>query len=174
MDYVQLGCACLIGLVFAVSAGTKLRDLRGFVDSVPELVPMRSALVRPVAAAVLGLEVLVPVTVAVPALRVYGFAVALALLVAFTWAISTALRRGRRAPCRCFGASQAPLGPRQLVRNGVLSAVAALGLVTSVAATSGDGLPPIAGSAVAAVAGLVGAVLIVSFDDLVDLFARNA
>ncbi|MGC4956734.1 hypothetical protein ACLQ2P_26280 [Actinomadura citrea] len=36
---MRIGCACLIGLVFAVSAVSKLRDFDGFAKSVPALVP---------------------------------------------------------------------------------------------------------------------------------------
>ncbi|MEU4828673.1 hypothetical protein AB0H37_43100 [Actinomadura sp. NPDC023710] len=39
MELVRIGCACLIGLVFAVSAVSKLRDFDGFARSVPALVP---------------------------------------------------------------------------------------------------------------------------------------
>ncbi|GGT84312.1 hypothetical protein [Actinomadura citrea] len=39
MELVRIGCACLIGLVFAVSAVSKLRGFDGFARSVPALVP---------------------------------------------------------------------------------------------------------------------------------------
>ncbi|MGK5556157.1 MauE/DoxX family redox-associated membrane protein [Actinomadura kijaniata] len=168
MQYLPAGCACLIGLVFAVSAFTKLRDRAGFVRSVPDLAPALPArLLGPLAHSVIVLEAAVPVLLAVPATRTLGFGVALVLLTAFTVAIAGALRRGRRAPCRCFGASAAPLGPRHLARNGVLLTAAATGAVTPGDATSTAGL------AVAAAAGLVTGLLIVSFDDLVDLFAGS-
>lgn len=99
---------------------------------------------------------------------VYGFGLACSLLAAFTAAVGVALRRGRRAPCRCFGASSTPIGPRHLVRNTALLAIVVLGL------TAPEGLPPPAGLAVAAVVGLVGAILIVSLNDIIDLFARSS
>ncbi|GAA1556420.1 methylamine utilization protein MauE [Actinomadura kijaniata] len=168
MQYLPAVFACLIGLVFAVSAFTKLRDRAGFTRSVPDLVPALPArLLGPLAHTVIALEAAVPVLLAVPATRILGFGVALVLLAAFTVAIAGALRRGRRAPCRCFGASAAPLGPRHLVRNGVLLAAASAG------ALAPGGAAPAAGLAVAAAAGLVAGLLIVSFDDLVDLFAGS-
>lgn len=172
MEYVRIGCACLIGLVFAFTAVSKLRDFGGFARSLPELVPVRRALVRPLAALVVALEVLVPVLVAVPATTSYGLGVALTLLVAFTVAIAVALARGRNAPCRCFGVSATPLGARHLVRNGLLCLATAPALLLP----AGEGMTggTVGGTVVAAAAALVGALLIASYDDIVDLFARNS
>jgi methylamine utilization protein MauE len=85
-----------------------------------------------------------------------GFGVAVVLMAGFTFAIVRAVRRGVQAPCRCFGASATPVGTRQVVRNGVVLATAAADL---------------AGAAVALVAGVVAGALVVTFDELVDLFA---
>ncbi|MFI6586828.1 MauE/DoxX family redox-associated membrane protein [Embleya sp. NPDC050493] len=174
MGYIYVGCAGLIGLVFAASAVTKLRDFTGFVDSIPGLVPMRARSTRPIGCAVVAAETSVPVLVLLPPTRGPGFVVAGVLLAAFTAAVGAALRRGRRSPCRCFGASDTPLGARHLVRNGVLLAASIAGLSATGLDPSADLLPPLAGSAVAVVVGLVGALLIISLDDIVDLFARNA
>jgi Methylamine utilisation protein MauE len=168
MELLRLGCACLIGLVFAASAIGKLRDFGGFVASVPALLPTRPDHARPVAIATTVLESLVPLLLIVPPTAAYGFGLATVLLAAFTVAVATAIRRGHRAPCRCFGPSSVPLGRRHLVRNGLLLAVAVLG------ALAPGGHPPAGGIAVAAAAGLIGAVLLVSFDDIVDLYARKS
>ncbi|MFC4534814.1 MauE/DoxX family redox-associated membrane protein [Sphaerisporangium dianthi] len=168
MEYVRIGCACLVGLVFAMTAVSKLRDLEGFRRSLPALVPARRELVRPLAMAVVVLEALVPISIAVPAITSYGLALACALLVAFTVAIVRALGRGRLTPCRCFGTSAVPLGSQHLVRNGLLIVAAALGGLLP------GGAPALAGTVLAGAAGLIGAILIASLDDIVDLFARNA
>ncbi|MET7464362.1 MauE/DoxX family redox-associated membrane protein [Nonomuraea sp. NPDC005501] len=171
MEYVRVGCAWLIAVVFAITAVSKARDLAGFARSLPDLVPVPRALTRPLAVVVAALEGLVALLVAVPLVAgvsgvvAYGLGLALLLLAAFTVAIAVALRRGRRAPCRCFGASAAPLGARHLVRNGLLIIAAALGLLQPA------GSPALAGVVVAGVAGLIGAILVAAFDDLVDLFA---
>ncbi|MEU7744286.1 hypothetical protein [Nonomuraea sp. NPDC049158] len=57
---------------------------------------------------------------------------------------------------------------RQLVRNSLMIIAAALGVLLP------GGLPALGGAALAGAAGLIGAILIASFDDFVDLFARNA
>jgi hypothetical protein len=167
MELVRIGCACLIGLVFAVSATSKLRDFDGFARSVPSLVPAWPGRARLLATTTTALEALVPPLLIAPPTASYGFGLAAALLAAFTTGIAASIRRGRRATCRCFGPSSVPLGPRHLVRNGALLTCAALG------GLSPGGLPPAGGIAVAAAAGLVGAVLIVALDDIVDLFVRT-
>ncbi|HUR09386.1 MAG TPA: hypothetical protein VM347_43085 [Nonomuraea sp.] len=66
------------------------------------------------------------------------------------------------------GTSAAPLDARHLVPNSLLIIPAALGVLLP------GGLPALGGAALAGAAGLIGAILIASFDDIVDLFARNA
>ncbi|MFI1581741.1 MauE/DoxX family redox-associated membrane protein [Embleya sp. NPDC020630] len=172
MGYVYVGCACLVGLVFVTSAVSKLRDFAGFVASVPRLVPMPIGRARPIAVLVVGAETAVPILVAFPPLGALGFTVAAVLLLAFTVAIAGALRRGRRSSCRCFGASDAPLGARHLARNAVLLAAACAGAAAAMLGAADS--PPLAGGLIAGVAGLVGALLIITLDDIVDLFARTA
>jgi Methylamine utilisation protein MauE len=168
MEYVRAGCASLIALVFVASAVSKMRDFDGFARSLPALAPVGPVLVRPLAMVVVVAEAATPVLLVIPPVTSYGFALGFVLLAAFTGAIAVAVRRGRHAPCRCFGVSSTPVGPRHLVRNTALSSMAALGGLAP------QQIPPPAGLAVAAAAGLIGAILIVSFDDIVDLFARSS
>ncbi|MCC5577543.1 methylamine utilization protein MauE [Microtetraspora sp. AC03309] len=168
MEYVRAACATLIAVVFAASAVSKLRDFRGFARSLPTLAPVSARLVRPLALVVVAAETATPILLAVPRAASYGFALACALLTAFTAAIAGVLRRGRQATCRCFGASSEPVGRRHLVRNGALLISTVLGGLAP------QGLPAPAGLAVAATAGVAGAILIISFDDVVDLFARSS
>ncbi|XVQ81944.1 MauE/DoxX family redox-associated membrane protein [Microbispora siamensis] len=168
MEYVRAACATLIAVVFAASAVSKLRDFPGFARSLPALAPVGARLVRPLALLVVAAETATPILLAVPGATSYGFALACALLIAFTAAIVAALQRGRQAACRCFGAPSGPVGRRHLVRNGTLLAGAFLGGLAP------QGPPAPAGLAVAATAGVAGAILIISFDDVVDLFARSS
>ena len=168
MEYARAACAALIAVVFAASTVSKLRDFRGFARSVPALAPVPRRLVVPVSAAVVIGEAVIVVLVLVPMSTRTGFVLASVLLLGFTAAIAAAMRRGQRAPCRCFGASDLPIGPVHLVRNAVLGCVAVLGTATP------DHLPPVAGSAVAIVAGVVGAVIVISADDIAVVFARSS
>ncbi|WP_410596600.1 MauE/DoxX family redox-associated membrane protein [Amycolatopsis sp. lyj-23] len=166
MEYLRAAAAALIAVVFAASSVSKLRDFRGFARSVPALVPMPAGWVTPVSVAVVAAELASAVLVLVTA--VAGFVLASALLLAFTVAIAASLRRGRRAPCRCFGAAETPIGPRHLARNGLLICFAVLG-----ALAPEHGLP-VAGAAVAFAAGAVVAVLVVAMDDIAVVFARSS
>ncbi len=57
-------------------------------------------------------------------------AVAFVLLVVFTVAVAVRLRMGERVPCGCFGdTSAAPVAVDTLVRNLMLTALAAVGVV---------------------------------------------
>jgi hypothetical protein len=169
MEYVGVGFASLIGWVFLASAISKLRHFGEFTRSLPALAPVRVGQVRPLAMTVVATEAAVPVLLLFPAAVFYGFALAGALLAAFTTAIVIALKRGRRAPCQCFGASSTPLGPSHLVRNAILlvSALAG-GLALDVRPQQAAGL------VVAIAAGLVGAIFIVAMDDIAFLFARTS
>jgi hypothetical protein len=166
MEYLRAAGAAVIAVVFAASAVSKLRDFRGFARSVPALVPMPAKWVTPVSVAVVGTELASAVLVLVTA--VAGFVLASALLLAFTAAIAASLRRGRRAPCRCFGATETPIGPRHLVRNTLLICFAVLG------ALAPAHQPPVAGAAIAFAAGVVVAVLVVAMDDIAVVFARSS
>ena len=164
-----MGCASFIGWVFLASAISKLRHFGEFTRSLPALAPVRPGQVRPLAMAVVATEAAVPVLLLFPATVFYGFALAGALLTVFTAAIVTALKRGRRAPCRCFGASSTPLGPSHLVRNAIL-------LISTLAGGLALDAQPLqaAGLVVAIAAGLVGAILIMAMDDIAFLFARTS
>ncbi|WP_052423186.1 MauE/DoxX family redox-associated membrane protein [Nonomuraea candida] len=188
MEYVVFGGQCLIGAVFAVSALSKIRARTARDEFVRVTATLLAALLgraagartaRRVAAIVVAAEAAVPVSIAARALHpsaaVAGAAVAVVLLGGFSAALARALRRGVRPPCRCFGASPAPLGARHLARNLVLLAVATAagpaGLVSG-AARPEQAQP--AGLALAGGAGLVLAVLVARLDDLVELFVSPA
>ncbi|MFG2039137.1 MauE/DoxX family redox-associated membrane protein [Dactylosporangium sp. NPDC048998] len=176
MSYVEAGCRCLLVLVFAVSSTSKLRDRaawRRFTESVAGLAPVQRLATTPTAVAVVAAEVATTLALAIEPTARVGFATAAGILVALTSAVIIAYRRERRVQCACFG-SGSVVGPRHVVRNAILGAVAVAGLLTA----SGDPgfavLPPgvhPAGAAIAIVAGLLGGIVMIMFDDLVELFA---
>ena len=177
MAYLVVGCQCLVGLVFLVAAASKLHSraaFGGFGESLRQLPLVPKTLAVPAAVGVVVAEAVVPLLLVAPAagFAAAGFAVALGLLSAFTATTVIALRRGARPPCRCFGMSEIPLGARHVVRNCALAAVAGVGLAGAL--QGGQRAVDPAGVAVAAVAGIVLAVLAVVFHDLVELFGPRA
>ncbi|BCJ34631.1 hypothetical protein Athai_21340 [Actinocatenispora thailandica] len=177
MGYVEFGLRVFLAGVFAVAAGGK-RGTAGrqeFVAATGRLLPSRFAgTARPVATVVRWLEwAIVLLLVVGGAGAVAGFALVLLSSIGFGLAIVAALRRGEAAPCRCFGASSAPLSRVHVARN-VLLALAALagawlapGGVAAIPVAPGLG---VAGVLVALVAGAVAAALMVRLDEVVDLF----
>ncbi|MBP2401047.1 MauE/DoxX family redox-associated membrane protein [Streptomyces syringium] len=174
MGYVALGIRALIGVVFLASSIGKVSG-RGafgrFVSSVGDMrvVPRHRA--RAVARTVVCAEFAVwpALTAPVPAVAVAGFAVAAGLLTVFAAGIALSTRRGARTPCRCFGVTASPLGPRHIVRNLVLTALAVIGAATVLG--SGPARPAETGGAVVAVsAGLLLGALVAVLDDVLDLF----
>ncbi|GAA0581565.1 MauE/DoxX family redox-associated membrane protein [Actinomadura livida] len=172
MGYVVLACRCMLGLVFVASVMGKVRGrgaFAGFVRATGRLGPgwvVSRVPAGVLAGGVLAAEAAVPVLLVLPETARAGFVLAGLLALAFTVTVMAALRRRDRAPCNCFGASTRPVGGVHLVRNVVLAVSAALGLAAGAAAGP---LEP-AGVVAAMVAGVVAAAVMVTSDDLADLF----
>ncbi|CAM5572877.1 methylamine utilization protein MauE [Streptomyces spiroverticillatus] len=173
MDYVVLACRVLVAMVFVASAASKLlsaASFRSFVTATRDMAvpaPLAPAVAVGVVAGEIGsvaLLVLWPGGVA-------GFVVAGVLLVAFTAGIAGVLLRGKDQSCNCFGSTTAPIGPRHVVRNVALLTVVAAGLLCQ---TPWEAEYHWTGVVAASVAGLVGAVLVLSTDNLAELLASGA
>ncbi|HEY9410410.1 MAG TPA: MauE/DoxX family redox-associated membrane protein [Jiangellaceae bacterium] len=173
MPHVVLACQALLVLVFAISVAGKVRDSAAFAEFVgatrrllPASIGARPA--RWIAAGVVGAEVTAVVSLLLPVSTVLGFLLALVLLAGFTAAVLLALRRGERAPCRCFGTSTHPLGAAQVVRNAILLAAAALGGIGAVSSPA-EVIEP-GGVAIALLAAGLVALPVLLADDIADLF----
>ncbi|WP_157248548.1 MauE/DoxX family redox-associated membrane protein [Nonomuraea typhae] len=165
MLYVTIACQALLAGVFVIAVAGKVRGRAAFGEYVASIAALGFVpWVRPAAYALLGAEILVAVSLATPA----GLGAALLLLAVLTTGILLGLRRGRRVPCRCFGATAAPLGVTHVVRNLVLAGAAGAGLASGAFAGSAAADP--AGVAVALVAAAAGVLVVVRLDDLVSLF----
>jgi hypothetical protein len=173
MGYVVLGCRCMVGLVFAASVVGKLRGREpyaGFVVATGRLGPgwlVSRVPAGALAGGVIAAETAVLVLLVHPGTAWVGFVLAGLLALAFAAVVLTALRRGDRAPCHCFGGSARPVGGVHLVRDVVLAAAAGLGLAAGAAAAGP--LEP-AGIVAAVAAGAVVAAVAVTADDVAELF----
>jgi hypothetical protein len=170
MAYTALACQFAMGLAFAVSGISKVAGPKAFAEftaSVGTLGRVPPRLRAPLAAVVVVLELAVPVALATPAAGA-AFMLAAGLLVAFSAAVWSAIRRRSTTPCRCFGPTSTPLGPLHLVRNGLLLAVAVVGAALLLAGPGGPAEP--GGLVVAGAAGVVLAVVLIRVDDLLSLF----
>ena len=115
--------ACLVlGAVFLLSGIVKMSATRQWLTQSADLgVPRAVAAVVPFAESAVGALLVAQFERRVVAL------VAAALLVAFTILLVVRLLQDRRPPCACFGVlSSKPIGWRNVVRNVVLLALAAV------------------------------------------------
>ncbi|HEX4088204.1 MAG TPA: MauE/DoxX family redox-associated membrane protein [Trebonia sp.] len=176
-----LSAACC---VYLMSAGAKLRGrsaYRSFAAGLAETGLVGRRLLPAVAAALAGCEAVVAVSLAAAtaltsvgatgaaAVTVSALGLAIALTGVLAAGVAVILSRGTRARCACFGsASERALGRPQLARNlGLL----ALLVVALACAVPGHGRPAAGAATVAVVAGAVGGMLLIRFDDLIALFA---
>jgi hypothetical protein len=168
---VGLGCCWLVAVVFAISAAGKLRTAAmraAFRRSVADMAVLPARAAGTIAATVPAAEAAAAVLLVVPPTAALGSVLALGLLAAFTTGIVLVLHRGTRAQCLCFGTTERPYGPRHLVRNGLLAAAAAIGGILSGYPTD---LPVVL---IAIAAGAVAALVVVTLDELLDLFDAPA
>ncbi len=165
--------AALVAVVFGWSAATKLADPAAFRRSLPVTLGVAPLRARRIAPLVVGAEVAValaaPAGVVSAPVALLGLLGAAGLLAVFTAALASMVRRGVTEPCRCFGAREAPPGPVDLVRNGVLVALCLGGVVAVIAGGPAAGAGPLA-VAGGTVVGVVLALLVIHLDELVWLF----
>ncbi len=167
MVYVALACRCLTGIVFAVSAFSKVRSAAAFRDFSAWLggLPLPGVRGRGAAAVMAGTEVVIVVALLLPWTAQAGLALAAVTLAVFAAGTVAAVRRGVRTPCQCFGTSARPLGLRHAGRDLLLCAAAAAGAVSA-------GAPAHPAAVVLSLAaGLIAAAFVLFLDDITALFA---
>ncbi len=181
MGYVAVSAMVLCGLVLLVSAVGKARgkgSYAEFVASIPAFgIPARWTGLF--AALTLGTEFLVTASLLAAGilvaagsgagrwLAVGGLVLATGLFGVLTAAVWRAVARRTGAVCRCFGPASTVLAPRHVVRNVLLLVFAASGVVALFGVSE---VETVAGVLAAAV-GAIGAVAVVRFEDLAELFA---
>ncbi len=131
MAPVTLAARLILAAVFVVSAWAKLANREGSRTAARDFgAPQRLAGV--VALALPLAELGAAALILVPATARTGAIVVLVLLAVFSLAVARLMARGEAPDSHCFGAlASEPAGPRTLVRNGVLAALALVPLLAS-------------------------------------------
>ncbi len=117
-----------LALIFATALTHKLKDPRAFGAAVADYRLLPSALLMPVTATLLLLEVLVVLALVLPGLGRFGAWAAAASLTLYAGAITINLARGRREiDCGCSGpALRQQLSEWLVLRNALLAVLAVL------------------------------------------------
>lgn len=176
MSHLSLIGSLVLSCVFAASAAGKCRSSRAFsefLDGVTLFTGFTGRRARALGALVVAAEWAIVLLCPAPAAGPAGGLLAAATLTAFVVGIGRVLARGDTGSCHCFTTGHGDIGPRHLVRNGLLIALA----IAAAAGRSGSGrtwvqaglpLPEIALDLVVTLV-LVGVVLV--WDDLASLFS---
>ncbi|WP_214413201.1 MauE/DoxX family redox-associated membrane protein [Sphaerisporangium fuscum] len=127
----------LAGVLLFAAVG-KVRDVRGFARSIGNYRILPRRLTIPAAAVTVAAELVAAVLLVVPATRRWGAATAAVLFAAFLVAMATAVRRGLRIDCGCFGGPDSSdlVGPGTMTRTGLLLALAVPAAVAGTSAFS--------------------------------------
>jgi Methylamine utilisation protein MauE len=115
----------VIAAVFGVSGAIKLRHPGVFARLVENYRIVPRAAVVPVAVIVAVAEAGGAALLLLPAARLYGLLIAGGLIVMFLAAMSSAISRGTRIPCGCFGGPGEldVVGLPSMVRTGLLGVI---------------------------------------------------
>lgn len=128
--HIPLYCQACIGLVFSLSFFGKLNRLTEFARTIESFNILPPRYSRNTALLFLGAELLVVISVLLGnRLAVLGLALAGILLGLFSIAIASALARGIKTSCNCFGKSSDVIAPYDLLRNAALIAFTLVALV---------------------------------------------
>ena len=110
-----------IGVVFALSATGKARDIAGFRESVSEFRLLPASWVNAAVWSFLCLECAVVIAMVIGnGLLLLGFILAACLLLTFSMALSLALLKGAKMTCNCFGRTQERISYYDVARNAML------------------------------------------------------
>ena len=124
MELVADLAAVVVGVAFVVAGASKLAAFDGWRRQAADLgAPAFVVMPLPVVELAVGAALIVGLAKPIAAL------LAVVLLAAFTTLLGIRIAQGERPSCACFGAwSASPIGPKHLVRNGVLLALAVVAL----------------------------------------------
>lgn len=119
MGTLTLAARAFVAVVLATAGATKLLNPASLLKTVLEF--GAGKLLSRLSVALPAAELAVAISLVIePTARWAAIAAALLVLL-FILGIANAMRLGRRPDCGCFGAlSSEPIGPRTLIRNGVL------------------------------------------------------
>lgn len=130
--YLLTFCQVAIGLAFVISSGSKVRNIARFQEAIAQFGILPPQIHKLAALLFLGGEVTVVILLVIgDQWLLFGFTLALFLLLIFSIALGSVIRREIKVSCHCFGTSTRPATRIDLWRNGgfLLCSGAGLGAV---------------------------------------------
>lgn len=156
-------------VTFGLSAAAKLRDLDGFHHTITTFRLASDRQARLLAPAVLAVELLLVLLLAVGRTAAIGLVGTTVLLLAYTAILANARAHSATIGCNCFGQTASKLSWYDVARNVGLLAVSISGLV---AAARGAGTPPAADAALLTAAGAGITALLINLEVVVETLRR--
>ena len=118
MMYILAFCRVAIGLVFTISSLSKARDIGRFQQAISGFHLLSRSFSQFAAFLFLCGEIAVALFMLIGrSLLLYGFALAILLLLLFCAALASVLIRKMQTTCNCFGSSEKPVTPVDIWRN---------------------------------------------------------
>ncbi len=124
MSAVALAARVVLALALAGAALAKLRDRDHVVAQMDTLLGARAGTIAAVGVPVVELAI----AVALVAVRGSGLPAVAAVIMLLAFTVVLVRAQAQHVPCPCFGggATASPAGPRAVLRNGVLLALAVI------------------------------------------------
>lgn len=116
--YIMAFCRMVIGLVFAISSGSKVFRLQAFRQTIFRFHLFPARFIAPAAMLFLSSEMAVVILLALGGQALLpGFVLAIFLLILFSGALLSVVIRGFSTSCNCFGPDQRTISSADIWRN---------------------------------------------------------
>ncbi len=174
LPYVIGFCQVIVSLAFAISFAGKALHMPQFTRAVAAFAILPAWASKPAAYLLLIAEFTIALLViAGGPLLVAGLLLATALLLIFSFALMSVLRRNMRIACNCFGPSHVPVSRYDVWRNAGLLLICLAGLAATSPANVTHRSLDFAGWGISAVAASVALLLLLRLGDIAQIFRQS-
>lgn len=130
--FILAFCRITVGITFLISFVGKVGNIHLFYKTILNIDVLPGKTAKPIAFVVLGLELFVFCSMLLGnGVLDYGFLIAILMLIAFTSALISVLKRKIYMPCNCFGTGNKPIAPYDVARNIIIIICSSTGFLIS-------------------------------------------
>lgn len=169
IDILQTFCRLFTIIVFSVSFLGKVRDIRAFGNIIDrfQMLPKQMSLLA--AYIFLFLEAIIVAMLLVKKLNIFGFSIAVVLLIIFTIGLWNVLKSDIETSCNCFGISERKISIYDILRNVIVIIIGIMGILTTINSTSNDYLVSIS-SVIMLPPSIITFIIVTNLQELQSLF----